>query len=311
MTDTMPAHRLPLWVCVALAATACSTRTSPPPLAPAPAAPPPLRLEFRPPTDVALIETVKSSLRRGATSGAQEVELTTDSRFTSEQGRWLLTQRVTQASTTQDGAPVETPVDDILQRLTMKARLAADGTFVDLLNPEAVETALHEVVPEGATGVEALERYFHPEAVEVRARREWELKYGGLYGRGLSEGQKTWTVSTVMVDAHVLTYLLERTFTGTLLTEHGEAVTFALRCVGLPREDSPDAGPVRAVLEAAGRPELSPGVQCEGEQVLGRGRFLPVRRSLTVRAPVQGGDWTRTVQSMLQSLQPLEGEKMP
>jgi hypothetical protein len=68
---------------------------------------------------------------------------------------------------------------------------------------------------------------------------------------------------------------------------------------------------VRAVLEAAGRPELSPGVQCEGEQVLGRGRFLPVRRSLTLRAPVQSGEWTWTVQSVLQSLQPLEGEKTP
>ena len=311
MTAPMLAYRLSLWGLVALAATACSTRTSPPPLEPAPTASPPLRLEFRPPTDVALIETVKSSLRRGATPGAQEVELTTDTRFTSERGGWLLTQRVTQASTTQDGAPVETPVDDILLRLTMQVRLASDGTFVDLLNPEAVEAALHEVVPEGATGVEALERFFHPEAVEVRARREWEQKYGGLYGWGLSEGQKTWTVSTVMVEARVLTYLLERTFTGTLLTEHGEAVTFALRCVGAPPDGSADARPVRAVLEAAGNPELSPGVQCEGEQVLGRGRFLPVRRSLTVRAPMQDGEWTWTVQSVLQSLQPLEGEKTP
>jgi hypothetical protein len=113
-----------------------------------------------------------------------------------------------------------------------------------------------------------------------------------------------------MVEAHVLTYLLERTFTGTLLTEHGEAVTFALRCVGPPGDDSA-AGPVRAVLEAAGNPELSPGVQCEGEQVLGRGRFLPLSRSLTLSVPVQGEQWTWTVQSALQSVQPLEGEKTP
>jgi hypothetical protein len=260
---------------------------------------------------VALIETVKSSLSRGAEAGAQEVALTTDSRFTSEQGGWRLTQGVTQAGTTRDGVPVETPVDAILLRLSMKVRLATDGTFVDLLNPEAVEAALHEVVPEDATGVEALERYFHPEAVEVRARREWEQKYGGLYGRGLEEGQKAWTVSTVTLGEREVTYLLERTFTGTLLTEHGEAVTFALRCVGLPGEGSAEAGPVRAVLEAAGNPELSPGVQCEGEQVLGRGRFLPVRRSLTLSVPVQDGQWTWKVESALQSVQPLEGEKTP
>jgi hypothetical protein len=265
-----------------------------------------LRLDFRPPTEVALLETVKSALRQGTAPGAQEVELTTDSRFTSEQGGWRLTQRVTQVSTTREGALVETPVDDILLRLSMQVRLATDGTFVDLLNPEAVEAALQEVLPEGSKA-EALERFFHPEAVEARARREWELKYGGLYGRGLEEGQKSWTVGTVTLGEREVTYLLERTFTGTLLTEHGEAVTFALRCVASPGED----GPVRAVLEASGNPQLSPGVQCEGEQVLGRGRFLPLSRSLTLSVPVQGAPWTWTVQSVLRSVQPLEGEKTP
>ncbi len=257
---TMPAYHLSLWVLVALAATACSTRTSPPPLAPAPAAPPPLRLEFRPPTDVALIETVKSSLRWGAAPGAQEVELTTDSRFTSERGGWLLSQRVTQASTTQDGAPVETPVDDILLRLTMQVRLAADGTFVDLLNPEAVEAALHEVVPEGATGVEALERYFHPEAVEVRARREWELKYGGLYGRGLSEGQKTWTVSTVMVEAHLHRDAAHRAWRGrhVLPALRGISKRRLPRCRARARRAG-SRGPPGAVTRCAVRGRAGPG----------------------------------------------------
>jgi hypothetical protein len=295
---------LPLLV---LPVAAC-TRGPPPPLTvPASKAPPPLRLEFRPPVDSALIETATSSVRRDGAEGVQEAELTTVSRFTrEEQGTWLLTQRVRQARSTQGGLPVKTPVDELLTRVPLRVRLAADGTFVRVPEPGAFLSVLRAGKPEGRQWT-ALERFFAPELVEARARREWEVKYGKLSGRALVPGRHTYGVDTVSLGGREVTYLLERTFTGTLLTEHGEAAVFTLRCLGEPGEEAP--AEVGEALEAAGEVTLTPGVECEGEQLLGRGRFLPVRRGLTLRAPVDGETWTWAVRSALESAQPLEEEQ--
>jgi hypothetical protein len=43
--------------------------------------------------------------------------------------------------------------------------------------------------------------------------------------------------------------------------------------------------------------------------LLGKGRFLPVRRGLTLRATVGGATWTWTTQSALESLQAPEEER--
>ncbi len=282
-----------------LPATACR-HGAPPLTVPQGGAPPALRLEFRPSVDTALLETATSSVRREGAEGVLEAELTTTSRFTPEsKGLWLLTQQVTRARHLRDGTPVETPVVDVLTRVPLRVRLAADGTFLQVLEPGAFLSTLRAVAPEG-WDVTALERFFAPERVEARARQEWEAKYGGLYGPPLEPGQRSYGVGTVALGGREVTYLLERTFIGTQLTEYGEAAVFTLRCLGEPGEVS---------LEVVGEATLTPGVTCEGEQWVGKGRFLPLRRGLTLRAPVDGETWTWALRSTLESTQVLEEEQ--
>lgn len=292
-----------LLLLVALAS-ACSRNV--PSLVPKAGAPPPARLEFRPPDDSALTESLKSSVGRSGAPGTQDAELTTVTRFTPEQGGWLLTQRVTQARYTREGTPVETLVDDVLTRFPLRVRLAGDGTFVRVVEPEAALAALAAVAPAGQD-VSLLEGFFAPEALEARTRAEWEVKYGGLYGHAWEPGARSFVVGTVPLGGREVTYLLERAFSGTVPTEHGEAMLFTLRCL-----EAPGAEAAQQVLEAlsqAGDPELTPGVQCEGEQLLGRGRFIPVRRGLTLRATWGDETWTWAAKSQLESLQAPKEER--
>jgi hypothetical protein len=288
-----------------VALTAACKRNVPSPV-PESTVSPPARLEFLPSEDSALTETVKSALSGGGTSGAREAELTTVTRFTPEQEGWLLTQRVTRAGYTQGGSPVDTLVDDVLTRFTLRVRLAADGTYVRLVEPEAALAALKEVAPAGLD-VTPLEHFFSPEALEASTRNEWQVKYGGLYGRSLAVGRHTYAVGTVSLGGREVTYLLERTVAGTLLTEYGEAWVFSLRCLDAPGDAAPPD--VRDTMRLAGNPLLTPGVQCEGEQLLGKGRFLPVKREFTLRAAVDGGTWTWATRSALESPRTPEEEK--
>lgn len=296
--------RLSFLLLLVTLASACSRNA--PSLVPAPGAPPPPRLEFRPPDGAVLTESLKSSVGRSGAPGTQDAELTTVTRFTPEQGGWLLTQRVTQARYTREGAPVETLVDDVLARFALRVRLSGDGTYVGVVEPEAALAALAAVAPAGQD-VSLLEGFFAPEALEARTRAEWEAKYGGLYGRAWEPGTQSYVVGTVPLGGREVTYLLERTFTGTAPSEHGEAMVFSLRCLAAPGvEASPR---VLEALSQAGDPELTPGVQCEGEQLLGRGRFIPVRRGLTLRATLGDETWTWAAKSQLESLQAPEEER--
>jgi hypothetical protein len=289
-----------------LAASVTACHRDIPSLNPLPAAMPLLRPLFLPPDDSLLTETVRGSLRRGSAPGAQEAEMTTVTRFSAEQNTWLLTQRVTRSRYLQEGQPVESLVDTVLQRSVLRIRLAADGTYVRLAEPGAVLSALHEVAPK-SLDVTPLERFFAPDELEARTRGEWEVKYGGIYGRTLLPGQRVYAVGTLPVGGREVTYLLERTFTGTLLTEYGEALVFTLRCLAQPGETSPKA--VHDTLHLAGDPEVTPGVECDGEQLLGKGRFLPVRRGFTLRASLDGETWTWATQSTLESVLAPEEEQ--
>jgi hypothetical protein len=278
-------------------------RKAPPSLVPTPTGPPPVRLDFQPPVGRVLTESLRGTRvveRSGAASVREEAELTTESRFTPSEGGWLLTQAVPRSRLVRGDAPVDSWVDDVLARFTLRVRLAADGTFVKLVAPEAAQEALRQVVPEGAE-VGPLERFFSPEVLEARTRREWEAKYSGLFQRNLTEGQRTWAVDVLPVGERQVTYVLERTVRGTRDTEYGDAVVLALRCLDAVAEDAPDE--LVDAWEAAGRPGLTPGVSCEGEQVLARGRFIPVSRRLTVKAAVGGETWTVTTESRAQGLQ--------
>ncbi|OJH40777.1 hypothetical protein [Cystobacter ferrugineus] len=293
-----------LLILLAAPVTACHRDI--PSLNPPPAAAPPLRPLFLPPDDSLLTETVRTSLRHEGTPDAREAEMTTVSRFSAEQDSWVLTQRVTRSRYLQGGQPMESLVDTVLQRAVLRLRLAADGTYVRLVEPEAVLAAIREVAPR-ELDVTPLERFFAPDALEARTRGEWEVKYGGIYGRAWVPGQRGYAVGVLPVGGREVTYLLERTFTGTQLTEQGEALVFSLRCLAQPGDVSPQA--VRDTLRLAGDPQVTPGVECDGEQLLGKGRFLPVRRGFTLRASLDGETWTWATQSTLESVRALEEEQ--
>jgi hypothetical protein len=263
-----------------------------------------VRTRFQPPQDTALTERVSSSLRRGDAADVQEAEMTTVTRFTAEPNAWRLGQRVTQARYTRAGVPVRSLVDTVLSRVEVAWRLAEDGTFVELAEPAVQWARVQDVLRrEAAPGLDVtpLERFFAPDTLAERLRSEWEVKYGGIYGRTLVPGQRGYAVGSLPLGEGRVTYLLERTFLGTRLTEHGEALVFSLVCLGPPGSTSPEA--VREALREAGEPELTPGVECGGEQLLGRGRFLPVRWEFTLRAEVGADTWSWATRSTLESLE--------
>jgi hypothetical protein len=263
---------------------------------------PPVRLEFRPPVDRTLTERTQSTraVERGGQRRTESVEMTTVTRFTSAENGWALTQTVPRAQLSQDGAPVVSPVDGLLTRSPLSIQLASDGAFVKVNNPGEALKVLQSSVPAGQR-LASLETFLAPEAVETRARQEWEAKYGGLFQRNLAVGQHTWAVDRFPLPEGEAVYLLERTVTGTRLTDQGEALVLSLRCLASVPEEAPPE--LQEVLQAAGSPTLTPGVSCEGEQVVARGHFVPVSRSVTVR--VQGAEavWTLTAQTKLELLE--------
>ncbi|AGC43577.1 putative lipoprotein [Myxococcus stipitatus DSM 14675] len=290
-----------LWCCLVLSLTS-ACRKAPPLRVPIPEATPRVRVAFQPPVDRVLTESQRASrtVEKGGSAVREEVELTTESRFTPSSGGWLLTQGVTHARQTRAGVEVKSWVDDVLKRFMLRVQLAADGAFVKLVSPESAGEAVRQSVP---PGVDAgpLERFFQPEVLEARTRREWEAKFGGLFQRYVSEGQRTWVVEVLPVGDTQVAYVLERTVQGTRDTEFGDAVVLSLRCLDAVPEDGPDA--LEDAWVVAGRPELTPGVTCQGEQVVAYGRFVPVSRELTVKAQVDGAMWTLTMESRAQGLQ--------
>ncbi|MFP2900829.1 hypothetical protein [Corallococcus sp. 4LFB] len=290
------------WCCLVLSlAAGCTSRY--PPLNPAPGLPPPVRLDFKPPVDRLLTESVRATRtlqREGQPEVRDEAAFTTETRFAPSDGGWRVAQAVRTPRQVHDGRDVPSLSGAVLERFTLRMQLAADGTFVKLVGPEAAQDALRQVAPEG-TGVPEVEDFFTPEALETRARREWEAKYGGLLQRNLVEGQRTWAVDYVAVDGEERAYLLERTVEGTRPTTFGDAVVLSLRCLDALPPKAP--AELRAAWTEAGSPELAKGVTCEGEQVVAWGRFIPVRRLLKVQAVGKGGTLTLTTESQAEMLQ--------
>ncbi len=249
-----------------------------------------------------MTERVQSTrtVERGGAKQSEEVQMSTVTRFTPAENGWQLQQTVTQARMTRGGAPVETVVGEVLTRAPLRVRLAADGAFVKVLNPDEALKALRQAVPAGQQAG-ALEAFFAPESVESRTRREWEAKYGGLLQRNLSVGQHTWAVDGFPTGEGEVLYVLERTVTGTELTDQGNALVLGLKCLDAVPEDAPSE--LREVLEEEGSPALTPGVTCEGEQVVARGYFVPMRRNLTVHAKVGDATWTLATQTKLEMLE--------
>ncbi|RKH08660.1 hypothetical protein D7Y13_19440 [Corallococcus praedator] len=290
------------WCCLVLSLVAgCSSRY--PPLNPAPGLPPPVRLDFKPPVDRLLTESVRATRtfqRAGQPDVRDQAEFTTETRFSPADGGWRVAQAVRTPRQVHDGQDVVSLPGAVLERFTLRLHLAADGTFVKLVGPEAAQEALRQVAPAGS-GLPELERFFTPEALETRTRREWEAKYAGLLQRNLVEGQRTWAVDFVDVGGVERAYLLERTVQGTRPTMFGDAVVLSLKCLDALPEQAP--AELRSTWAEAGSPELLKGVTCDGEQVVAWGRFVPVRRLLKVNAVVDGGTLTLTTESQAETLQ--------
>lgn len=288
------------WAVLLVLVSAC--RQKPPSLVPARGEPPPVRLDFRPPVGRVLSETgtTTRTVTRAGAQVAEEAEVHTETRYTPASGGWLMTQAVTRTALKRGGAPVDTLADAVLRRFTLQVKLAADGAFVDAVEPEAAQRVLHEVAPAGAD-VGALDAFFSPDAVEARARHEWEVKYVGLFRRNLVEGQRTWVVDRFPAGTGEVAYVLERIVTGTEPSVYGDALALALRCLDVVPEGAP--AELREAWEAAGSPALTPGVTCEGSQVVARALFVPVRRSLTVRAKVGEDAWTLSTQTKAEKLE--------
>ncbi len=293
-------HRRLTWLCCAVVLAACTKPASS--LVPEAGAPLPVRLDFRPPVDRAMTERVRTArtVEREGTRQTDEVEMTSVTRFTPAESGWQMAQTVTRARMTRGGAAVETVVDDVLARFALRVRLAADGSFVKVLNADEGLKALRQVVPAGHQAG-ALEAFFAPEAVEARARSEWAARYGGLLQRNLMVGQHTWAVETFSTGEGEVRYLVERTVRGTELTDQGDALVLGLRCLDAVPEDAP--AELREVVEEAGGTALTPGVTCEGEQVVARGYFVPIRRNLSVQAKVGGATWTLAMETKLEMLE--------
>ncbi|WP_148273339.1 hypothetical protein [Stigmatella aurantiaca] len=276
--------------------------TKPPPSRVPEAGLPPVRLDFRPPVDRSITERAQTArtVERGGERKTEAVEMTTVARFTPVENGWQLTQTVSRAGLSQDGTTVPTRMDAVLSRFPLQVRLAADGAFVKVGNAGEGLVALRAAAPAGQD-LGALEAFWSPEAVEERTRREWEAKYGGLFQRNLTVGQHTWAVDRLSLPEGEIVYLLERTVTGTQLTDQGDALVLGLRCLEALPEEPP--AELQEVFQDAGAPVLTPGVTCEGEQVVARGHFVPLRRTLTVRAQVAGAAWTLASQTKLEMLE--------
>jgi hypothetical protein len=295
-----------LWSCLLLSlGTGCTSRY--PPLNPAPGLPPPVRLDFKPPVDRLLTESVRATRtlqREGQREVRDEAAFTTETRFTPSDGGWRVAQSVRTPRQAHDGQDVPSLSGAVLERFTLRLQLAADGTFVKLVGAEAAQEALRQVVPEGTgvpPGVLEVERFFSPDALEIRTRREWEAKYAGLLQRNLVEGQRTWAVDSVDVNGQERAFILERTVQGTRLTAFGDAVVMTLQCLDALPPKAP--AELRAAWAEAGSPELAKGVTCEGEQVVTWARFIPVRRLLKVKAVEAGTTLTLTTESQAEALQ--------
>ena len=78
--------------------------------------------------------------------------MTTVTRFTPAESGWQLVQTVSRARMTRGGVPVETVVDEVLSRLTLRLRLAADGAFVKVVNADEGLKALRAGGAGGAAG---------------------------------------------------------------------------------------------------------------------------------------------------------------
>lgn len=248
----------------------------------------PARLSFAPPPGRLLHE--RSVTTRADPDGTEKVEATITSRYDRQQDGWLLTQWVPQVKVTRNEQEVPPqPLVDLVSKFPLKVQLAADGAFIQFTNPGDAQAAVRSTFanPEQERQVMA---FFTPEAIEKQARQEWEDRYGGLFGRDLSEATVLYTVeSFALSDGTQVRYVLERRFKDVAPSAQGDAAVLAMRCIGRAEEVAKIPAAARA-LEASGDASLEPSVSCDGQQIVALAPFLPVKRWLRLSARPKAGN---------------------
>lgn len=247
---------------------------------------PPSRIVFEPPLQQEIVE--RSVTTRGeqvAGQPAQEESVTAmmTSRFDPEGEGYKLTQAIPEVTVTRNGEPVDNPLVALVTRFALEVRLAKDGSFVELLNPEAAEKAVRETFPAPEQAEEVL-KYFTANALEAQAREEWKNKYGEFLGHDVFPGMAWYGLEGITTTSgQELSYVLQRKVVGIRQGDAGRELVIELSCpTRAEAAQKPEA--MKALLEQSGVGSLEPSLSCTGEQVIALEPFAPVSNTLEVNA---------------------------
>lgn len=259
-------------------------KSAPKPFPDDPSAPvPAVRIRFAPKDGTELRERLVNLRTERSSAGElqESVTFVMNSRFERAGEGWMLTQTVPEVSISVNGQKIESNLAQLVTKFPVQVRLAADGTFVRLLNDQQIVDVVRAELPEDAS--EQLVSAFSPEAIEEQTRKEWNDKYGELLGRELAEGSAWYTVESLLTTQGEVTYVLEHAFSGTRTGEQGLEVVISHNCPTSP-DKAKRADAMEAALQAKGNPALEPSITCAGQQVLAVDPFVPLSNTLEVRA---------------------------
>jgi hypothetical protein len=257
--------------------------------------PPPVRVTFRPPEGTPIVERLATVRKEEPQTGGevQSVNATLTSTFRRSGDGWILTQQLSEVRAERGGVAVQSPFLELMTRFPVQVRLAKDGSFVRLANPEDAQAAIRAQFDDPQQAAVVL-RYFTPEAIEQQARLEWNGKYGELLEREVLPGHAWYDWETLpLTGGAELSYALERKVKEVRRGARGLELVLALSCPASP-EAAANSIALRRLLESREGSELEPTVSCTGEQVLGLDPFLP--RSLRLElsaAPKDAGGTPR------------------
>jgi hypothetical protein len=246
-----------------------------------------VQIDFAPPEAKTLTELWRVSRSEGpvggATTHAETVSSTLEMRYERSGDGWTLMQRIPAVTISRDGKVWDDPLLQFATKFSVKSKMSAGGEFSALLNPDdarqAVRATFHKEVEQ-----ETLLQMFTDDAQEGNARRQWNSRFAGLFGRPLKAGTALYTVDAVgLTTGQVVQYVMERTVEGTTSTDYGEALVLAVKCLS-KAEEAAERSELERVLKEAGDVTLEPSARCDGQQIFARAPFVPVRSWLKVHA---------------------------
>lgn len=245
----------------------------------------PVRADFKPPLAQEIVERSVTSRAEQVVGGSnveESVTATLQSSFEKLEDGYRLTQVMPEVIVVRNGQRVENPLVQFVTKLPIIVKLAPDGSFVELMNPQDVERVIRESFPQQQA--DAILKYFASNALEAQARREWNAKYGAFLGRDVAPGFAWYAVESIATNVgQEVPFVLERKVRGVRQGERGRELVIDFACPTSPSTAAnPDA--MQATLEEQGGPALDPSLSCRGEQIVALDPFLPVSSTLEVTA---------------------------